>query len=246
MQLNGNAPTATKSKVQQTLGGIVHKRAQATHSRGTWHSRNQHHCVHPIQHIPLDRRRHITYGKTVVTYRPEKEDPNRTRLTVGGNRIVYPGDISPSTVEIMTVKMHLNSVISTKGAKYCTFDIKDFYLNTPMEQPEFMRMKLSKLPLEFVKLYSLIIIAGDNGTMYIKVQKGMYGLPQAGILAQQLLEQWLNEQGYFQSPITPGLWKHNTCPISFTLCVDNFGIKYVGREHAEHLLQALTDHYKCS
>ena len=66
--------------------------------------------------IPLDRRRHITYGKTVVTYRPEKDDPNRTRLTVGGNWIVHHGNVSIPPVEMMTVKMHLNSVISTKGA----------------------------------------------------------------------------------------------------------------------------------
>ena len=78
------------------------------------------------------------YGKTVVTYRLEKEDSNRTCLTVGGNRVVHPGNISTPTVEIMTVKMHLNSVISTKGAKYCTFDIKDFNLNAPMERPKFI------------------------------------------------------------------------------------------------------------
>ena len=57
-----------------------------------------------------------------------------------------------------------------------------------MELPEFMQMKLSKLPPEFFKLYNLDTIADNNGTMYIKVQKGMYGLPQAGILAQQLLK----------------------------------------------------------
>jgi hypothetical protein len=74
----------------------------------------------------------------------------------------------------------------------------------------------------------------------------MYGLPQAGILAQELLEQRLNKQGYRQSPITPGLWRHNYRPISFTLCVDDFGIKYVGREHAEHLASILGKHYKCS
>jgi hypothetical protein len=85
--------------------------------------------------IPLDRRRHITYGKTVVTYRPEKDSPNQTRLTVGGNRIVHHGNVSTPMVKMMTVKMHLNSVISTKGAGYCTFDLKDFYLNTPMERP---------------------------------------------------------------------------------------------------------------
>jgi hypothetical protein len=79
-----------------------------------------------------------------------------------------------------------------------------------------------------------------------KIQKGMYGLPQAGILAQELLEKCLNKHGYHQSPITPGLWGHIFCPISFTLCVNNFGIKYVGREHVEHLSGIPKEHYKCS
>jgi hypothetical protein len=196
--------------------------------------------------IPLDRRRHVTYCRTVVTYRPEKDAPNQTQMTVGGNRILFPGNVSTPTVELLTVKMHLNSVISTPGARYCTFDIKDFYLMTPMERPEFMRMKLSDLPEDFVKLYNLTNIADGNGVVYVKIQKGMYGLPQAGILANKLLEQQLNEHGYRQSPTTPGLWKHEKRPISFTLCVDDFGVKYVGQEHAEHLLKVLTQHYTCS
>ena len=139
----------------------------------------------------------------------------------------------------MTVKMHLNRFISTKGARYCTIDLKDFYLNKPMERPEFMRLKITDLPPEFVALYNLINIADQNGMVYMRIQKGMYGLPQAGILAHQLLEQRLNEHGYRQSQITPGLWKHDVRPISFTLCVDNFGVKYTGHEHAEHLTNVL-------
>jgi hypothetical protein len=73
----------------------------------------------------------------------------------------------------------------------------------------------------------------------------MYGLPQAGILAQELLKKCLNKNGYCQSPITPGLWRHGFCLISFTFCADNFGIKYVGREHIEHLSGILNEHYKC-
>ncbi len=42
------------------------------------------------------------------------------------------------TVDMVTVKLHLNSVISTKGAQYCTIDLKGFYLNTPMAHPEYM------------------------------------------------------------------------------------------------------------
>jgi hypothetical protein len=98
-----------------------------------------------------------------------------------------------------------------------------------------MRMKLAELPEEFAQIYKLHDLTDANGFVSIKIQKGMYGLPQAGILAQELLKQHLNKHGYRQSPITPGLWQHDFCPTSFTLCVDNFGIKYVGRAHVEHL-----------
>ena len=74
-----------------------------------------------------------------------------------------------------------------------------------------------------------------NGTIYVKIQKGMYGLLQAGILAQNLLGEQLNKHGYHQCPI-----------ISFTLCIDDYGIKYVGKEHADHLANILNEHYICS
>ncbi len=67
----------------------------------------------------------------------------------------------------------------------------------------------------------------------------MYGLPQAGVLANKLLKKHLARHGYFEQPHTPGLWKHVTCPVWFNLCVDDFGIKYVGREHLQHLYDAL-------
>ena len=74
----------------------------------------------------------------------------------------------------------------------------------------------------------------------------MYGLPQAGIIAQQLLEERLEKDGYRQSKITPGLWTHDTRPISFSLVVDDFGVKYVGEENAQHLLDTVQKYYKCS
>jgi hypothetical protein len=86
----------------------------------------------------------------------------------------------------------------------------------------------------------------SNGTIYVKIQKGMYSLPQAGILAQNLLKEQLNKHGYHQSLTTPGLWQHDWRPISFTLCVNDFGIKYVGKEHANHLAKILNKHYVCS
>ena len=70
----------------------------------------------------------------------------------------------------------------------------------------------------------------------------MFGLLQAGLIANQRLEKQLNEHGYCQSKLLPGLWKHDTQTIQFTLVVDYFGVKYVGKEHAVHLQKVLEAH----
>ena len=75
--------------------------------------------------------------------RPEKKDPTRVRITIGGNLINYPGDCDTPTANILTVKLLLNSVVSTPGAKFFTMDISNFYLNTPLERKEYVRMKLT-------------------------------------------------------------------------------------------------------
>jgi hypothetical protein len=99
--------------------------------------------------IPIDRRKDITYGGVCINYCPEKANPNRTCLTIGNNCITYPGDCSTPTVDMVTVKIHLTSIVSTKGARYCTIDLKDFYLNTLMVRPEYMCMKLAELSKDF-------------------------------------------------------------------------------------------------
>ncbi len=62
----------------------------------------------------------------------------------------------------------------------------------------------------------------------------MYGLPQTGILANQLLRKRLAKHRYYKVPLTPGLWKHHIQPIQFTFIVDDFGIKYASKKNAEH------------
>jgi hypothetical protein len=71
----------------------------------------------------------------------------------------------------------------------------------------------------------------------------MYGLPQAGIIAQELLEKRLGEHGYYQSKIVNGLWKYKTRPICFSLVVDDFAVKYVKREDADHLIDTIRKYY---
>jgi hypothetical protein len=123
--------------------------------------------------VPINRCKDIMYGHVCVNYRPEKANPNCTCLTIGSNHITYPGDCGSPTVDMVTVKIHLNSVVSTKGACYCTINLKDFYLNTPMARPEFMRMKLAELPKEFARIYKLHDLANTNDFISIKIQKGM-------------------------------------------------------------------------
>jgi hypothetical protein len=72
----------------------------------------------------------------------------------------------------------------------------------------------------------------------------MYGLKQAGLLANQLLQTRLAPFGYYPARHTPGLWLHKTRPISFALVVDDFAVKYVGKQHADHLRNALLKTYE--
>jgi hypothetical protein len=82
--------------------------------------------------------------------------------------------------------------------------------------------------------------------IYIEVQKGMYGLPQSGILANQLLVRRLAVHGYHQTKFTPGLWEHISDPIKITLVVDDFGFQYMGGEHDNHLINVLEQSYTVS
>ena len=82
-----------------------------------------------------------------------------------------------------------------------------------------------------------------NGSVHIVANHGMHGLPQSGLLANELLEKRLNTRGYHQSKLVPGLWKHKWRPVQFTLVVDDFGVKYVGDEHAQYLKKTLEENY---
>ena len=73
----------------------------------------------------------------------------------------------------------------------------------------------------------------------MEIRKAIYGPPQAGALANKLLKKRLAPTGYYELPHTPGMWKHVYRPIEFTLVVDAFGVKYVSKKNADHLVVAL-------
>jgi hypothetical protein len=163
---------------------------------------------------------------------------------MGGNLVISPGDCGTPTADLLMVKLLLNSIISTPHAKFMTLNLKDFYLMTPMKRYEYFQIKLELFPQDIIDKYDLTNKVDHSSNVHCKVRQGMYGLPQAGIIAQELLKERLLAAGYSQSKITPGCWKHELRPISFTLIVDDFGVKYIGKEHAMHLIKMLKEHYE--
>jgi len=63
-------------------------------------------------------------------------------------------------------------------------DISNFYLNTPMPRYEYLKLKLTNVPAEIISEYGLRKKATEDGHIYVEIRKGMYGLPQARLLAQ--------------------------------------------------------------
>ena len=197
----------------------------------------------PRAAVPNGRK--ITYARIVCLIRPEKTDnPFRTRITIGGDRLEYAGETATPTADLTTTKVLCNSVVSTPDAKFCTIDIAHFYLETPLDVFEYLRMHISLIPQEIIDEYGLADLVDANGFVYVQVEKGMYGLAQSGILANKLLEERLTAHGYYQSKLTPGLWRHRWRQISFALVVDDFGIKYVRQEDVDHLIAALRENYE--
>ena len=121
---------------------------------------------------------------------------------------------------------------------------KHFYLDMPMVDPEYIRIKITDSPKEFILEYNLAGKEDHNRWIYFEIRRGCYGLPQAGILANNLLHGCLEKEGYYKAAMTPGHWKHKWQPIQFCLIVDNFGVEHVGIEHFNHLLVVLQRYHQ--
>jgi hypothetical protein len=136
--------------------------------------------------IPAHKKKQVCHTKVVCEVRPEKDDPDRTRITIGGSIICYHGDVGTNTASLELIKILLNSVLSRKGARFSTIDLKNFYLDTPMKDSEYACIKISDIPAEFIDEYDLHG-RDRNGWIYFEIRRGCYGLPQSGILANDLL-----------------------------------------------------------
>jgi hypothetical protein len=191
--------------------------------------------------IPKNKK--VTYARFVCDLRLQKDEIHRTRMTAGGDRLDYDGKTSTETASLGTTKIHLNSTISTRRARYLCLDIGNMYLNTKLLSPEYMRIHISLIPDEIKEEYNVDQFVDEDGYVYVEITGAIYGLSQSGYLAHEDLKKNLAEFGYAPAKRTHGLWFHKTRNISFTLVVDDFGVKYVDKADALHLINALETHY---
>jgi hypothetical protein len=166
----------------------------------------------------------------------------RVRGTAGGDVLIYDGETTALTAALPTIKLLANDIISDPTARAMVADIKDFYLNSDLLRPEFMWINLVDIPSDIQMTYSMHNYA-VNGRVLMKLTKGIYGLPQAGFLAQQALIIHLAAHGYEEALHTPCLFTHKQLGTKFTLVVDDFLIKYTSEIAAQHLQDTLRRKY---
>ena len=77
-------------------------------------------------------------------------------MIVGGDKLPYIGELTTRLADLITSKVVWNSTISTRGAKYACVDIKIFYLNTPIDRYEYMKMPIELFPQYIIDQYNLI------------------------------------------------------------------------------------------
>ena len=129
-----------------------------------------------FNNIPCDKQKDICHTIVVCEYRPDKDKPNKIRITIAGGHILDPFDVSTSTGYLELVKLMINSILSWLNTLFTAFDNKNFYLDTPMENPEYVRINLEYIPQEFIKEYHLL----ENkchGWVYFELVRGCYWLP---------------------------------------------------------------------
>ena len=196
--------------------------------------------------VPSNKK--VTYANMVCDYRPLKSEPNRVRLTVGGDRLDYAYDVGSPAASLLEAKLLINSTISDadRGARFFAADLKDFFLATPMDECEYMRIHSKYFFDDVRQQYDIDSKIASDGYVYICIHKGMYGLKQAAVLAYNQLVRNLKPHGYFPCPFTAGLWKHATRKTKFCLCVDDFGVKSFSEDDKAHFLSTLRKYYNIS
>jgi hypothetical protein len=158
---------------------------------GKWHRMaHQKPHQHYQGHLPtqgtsrLQERRQVQAVCMLGQTQQGRTQPNAIHGRSRQNQL--PRKVATPTAEMQVAKILFNSVISMKGARFMTMDFS-ICLMTPLHRAKFIQIKVRDIPDEVTRKDKLREKATNNGSIYIRAKRGMYGLPQAGLLANKLL-----------------------------------------------------------
>ena len=103
---------------------------------------------------------------------------------MGGNLLEFTGNLSAPTASVTTAKCVFNGVVSTPGETCLLANIKHFYLNNILSDPEFMRIPLKIIPQDIIDYYNLTALVDEQGWITMRIKKGVYGLKQCKMICK--------------------------------------------------------------
>eukprot|EP00804_Cyclotella_cryptica_P025420 CCRYP_017200-RA/>CCRYP_017200-RA protein AED:0.17 eAED:0.17 QI:0/0.83/0.57/1/0.83/0.71/7/325/1615 len=151
-----------KHPVQRNLSRSYANEARPTHRRHNATSQEPRLCSTSESDIPKDRLKSVAYSKIVVVERPQKKERERTRLTVVGTYIDYPGVTAVPTSDLTTAKLLFNSVISTDGATFHGGDLKTSTSTLQWIDPSTCDSKTKELQGSFFRTFAVLTKPTDS------------------------------------------------------------------------------------
>lgn len=170
----------------------------------------------------------------------------RVRGTFGGNNLDYPFPTTSPVADRTLINIHQQSVLADRKRtgedwRYMCADFKDYYLGSKLPRSEWLRISTKYMNEELLIELQKYVVAG---TVLFEVVGSMYGHPAAGLIAYTDLVTHLAAHGYYQSRLIPCLFMNQDKSITFTLVVDDIGIKYKHNAGAiKHLQKILAKPY---
>ena len=166
----------------------------------------------------------------------------RVRGTFGGNNLNYPFATTSPVADRLLINIHQQSVLADRKKtkedwRYMCADFKDYYLGSKLPRSEWLRISTKYMNQDLLTTLQEYIV---NGTVLFEVVGSMYGHPAAGLISYTDLTTHLASHGYHQSRLIPCLFMNHDKSITFTLVVDDIGIKYKhGSGEIDHLQKVL-------
>ena len=203
-------------------------------------------CIHFEHHLnkPKNELAVYTSNQPKVKRVDDKID-RRVRTTYGGDMVKdMPGERTSPTATMEMVKIHAASIASKPGRKVVYGDISNFYLQHDLKEHSWVLFKLADLPEQTIIKYDLRSLATPNGTVYARVNKGMYGHPLAGRDSYDAVNELLTTNGYDNSLTTPCIYHNADYSITLVLIVDDFAIAYDTESALESFLSVIRSKYK--